>query len=309
MCRSPNSARRTGHPGATQPSSSATEASSSASGSISTMLRSVMAADPASRRRRRTRIPRRTLAAGSGCGRMGPCSSSGSSSRPPSVSPSSGSCWTTPAWSTWSSCRDAALDPVGDAVSCDVAREAASDIIARLRELGLDDGGTVAIQEVVASPSRAARRAEEAAPGNPDDGVVWDIVTEPAYEQVRPVVDVLRVPHARHDDRVHRRHRGLVHPRGGRDGGRPRVRRGGRRRARVRDARAAAGRPAASGCCCSASSRPSWSPRSSRCSGPHWAGSTATRLPRPDRRPGSSGDRTTGRSSSPCWPGSPARCP
>ncbi|WP_426563018.1 DUF389 domain-containing protein [Angustibacter sp. McL0619] len=82
--------------------------------------------------------------------------------------------------------RDAALDPVGDAVSCDVAREAASDIIARLRELGLDDGGTVAIQEVTASPSKAARRAEEAAPGNPDDGVVWDIVTGQAYEHVRP---------------------------------------------------------------------------------------------------------------------------
>jgi uncharacterized hydrophobic protein (TIGR00271 family) len=82
--------------------------------------------------------------------------------------------------------RDAAVDPVGDAVICDVAREAASDIIARLRELGLDDGGTVAIQDVLASPSRAAHLAEEAAPGNPDDGVVWDIVTGQAYEQVRP---------------------------------------------------------------------------------------------------------------------------
>ncbi|GAA4348406.1 DUF389 domain-containing protein [Angustibacter luteus] len=81
---------------------------------------------------------------------------------------------------------DAALDPPGDAVSCDVAREGASDIIARLRELGLDDGGTVAIQDIVASPSRAARRAERAAPGNPDDGVVWDIVTDTAFEQVRP---------------------------------------------------------------------------------------------------------------------------
>lgn len=80
----------------------------------------------------------------------------------------------------------ASLDPVGDAVTCDVAREAASDVLAHLRELGLDDGGTVAIQEVAASPSKAARDAERAAPGSPDDGVVWDLVTDAAYEQVRP---------------------------------------------------------------------------------------------------------------------------
>ncbi|MGN6610737.1 MAG: DUF389 domain-containing protein [Angustibacter sp.] len=81
----------------------------------------------------------------------------------------------------------ASLDPAGDAVWCDVAREAASDVLARLRALGLDDdGGTVAIQEVAASPSHAAREAERAAPGSPDDGVVWDLVTDTAYDQVRP---------------------------------------------------------------------------------------------------------------------------
>jgi uncharacterized hydrophobic protein (TIGR00271 family) len=81
----------------------------------------------------------------------------------------------------------ASRDPVGDAIWCDVAREAASDVLARLRHLGLDDdGGTVAIQEVAASPSRAARDAERAAPGSPDDGVVWDLVTDSAYDQVRP---------------------------------------------------------------------------------------------------------------------------
>ncbi|MGN6302962.1 MAG: DUF389 domain-containing protein [Angustibacter sp.] len=80
----------------------------------------------------------------------------------------------------------ACVDPAGDAVSCDVAREAASDVLARLRALGLDDGGTVAIQDIAASPSRAARAAERAAPGSPDDGVVWDLVTDSAYDQVRP---------------------------------------------------------------------------------------------------------------------------
>ncbi|GAB3590602.1 DUF389 domain-containing protein [Angustibacter peucedani] len=79
----------------------------------------------------------------------------------------------------------AARDPAGDVVTCDVAREGASDVLARVRELGLDDRGTVAIEEVVASPSPQARRAERAAPGSPDDGVVWDVVTDAAYDGAR----------------------------------------------------------------------------------------------------------------------------
>ncbi len=81
---------------------------------------------------------------------------------------------------------DAARDPRGDAVFCDVAREGASDVLARLRELGLDDHCTVAIAEIAASPSQRAREAERAAPGNPDDGVVWDIVGDLANDAVRP---------------------------------------------------------------------------------------------------------------------------
>lgn len=80
----------------------------------------------------------------------------------------------------------ACLDPPGDAVFCDVAREGASDVLGRLRELGLDDEGTVAIEDVDASPSRHARAAEQAAPGSPDDAVVWDVVIERAYGDARP---------------------------------------------------------------------------------------------------------------------------
>jgi uncharacterized hydrophobic protein (TIGR00271 family) len=80
----------------------------------------------------------------------------------------------------------AAVDPVGDAVSCDVSREGTSDVIAQLRGLGLDERGSVSIEEVAASPSRRAREAERAAPGSPDDGVVWDVVTDAAYDGVRP---------------------------------------------------------------------------------------------------------------------------
>lgn len=80
----------------------------------------------------------------------------------------------------------AARDPCGDAIFCDVAREGTSDVLASLRDLGLDDGCTVAIEEVDASPSRLAQDAERAAPGNPDDGVVWDAVLSAARTDIRP---------------------------------------------------------------------------------------------------------------------------
>src|SRR3954452_17354311 len=80
----------------------------------------------------------------------------------------------------------AGRDPEGDAVLCDVAREGASDILATLRRLGLDDDGSVAIEQVAAAPSARARAAERAAPGNPDDAVVWEVVVDRAYADAAP---------------------------------------------------------------------------------------------------------------------------
>ena len=70
----------------------------------------------------------------------------------------------------------AASKPAGDLVSCDVARESASNVLARLRDLGLDDRGSIAAEEVDVSVSRAAAAAESAAPGLPSDAVVWEEV-------------------------------------------------------------------------------------------------------------------------------------
>lgn len=70
----------------------------------------------------------------------------------------------------------AAVDPPGDAVSCDVAREAASEVIERLKALGLAGAGAIAIEEVAATSSRTAARAEAVAPGAGEDGIVWDVV-------------------------------------------------------------------------------------------------------------------------------------
>jgi uncharacterized hydrophobic protein (TIGR00271 family) len=80
----------------------------------------------------------------------------------------------------------AAVDPRGDAVLCDVAREAASDVVEHLRDLGLHgEGAAIALERIDASPSAGARRAELAAPGSPEDGIVWDVVGEQARADAR----------------------------------------------------------------------------------------------------------------------------
>lgn len=79
----------------------------------------------------------------------------------------------------------AAQDPVGDAVFCDVARESASEILDRLRTLGVNGHGAVALSEITASPSAGARRAEAAASGSPDDAIVWEAVVERASADSR----------------------------------------------------------------------------------------------------------------------------
>jgi hypothetical protein len=72
------------------------------------------------------------------------------------------------------------IRPAGDLVQCEVTREAASDVLGWLRRQGIYDDGSVVISEVLAAPSRNARATEMAAPGAPDDAVVWDAVLDAA---------------------------------------------------------------------------------------------------------------------------------
>ena len=67
-------------------------------------------------------------------------------------------------------------EPVGDTALCVVAREAATDIVARLRSLGLSADSGIVFEEVEAVESPSAERAERAAPGAPEDAIVWDVV-------------------------------------------------------------------------------------------------------------------------------------
>ncbi len=79
----------------------------------------------------------------------------------------------------------AARQPQGDGVSCDVAREGATELLARLEAVGVTDHGTLSLETVDAAPNRRARSAEHEAFGAPDDGVVWPIVEEQASEGAR----------------------------------------------------------------------------------------------------------------------------
>ena len=66
--------------------------------------------------------------------------------------------------------------PPGSLVLADVAREGANPVVAALRRLGLHHEGSIMLSEPQTILSDATTAAEQAAPGDPDDGVVWDIV-------------------------------------------------------------------------------------------------------------------------------------
>ena len=66
--------------------------------------------------------------------------------------------------------------PPGTLVVADVAREGANPVVAALRALGLHHEGSIMISEPATLLSDAAHDAERAAPGIPDDGIVWDVV-------------------------------------------------------------------------------------------------------------------------------------
>jgi uncharacterized hydrophobic protein (TIGR00271 family) len=82
--------------------------------------------------------------------------------------------------------RGAVDDGAGDLILFDVARENANNIDRMLRHLGVPDRGSVAITEPLAVLSAAADRAERAAPGHPEDGVVWALLAGRSREASRP---------------------------------------------------------------------------------------------------------------------------
>ncbi|OYO24483.1 hypothetical protein CGZ93_03595 [Enemella dayhoffiae] len=78
------------------------------------------------------------------------------------------------------------LDPPGDLIEADVAREAADEVLEALDRSGLPERGGIVVSEPTATPFRAAVRLEQEAEGEPDDGVIWDVVLHQAEAASRP---------------------------------------------------------------------------------------------------------------------------
>ncbi|MFD3869786.1 DUF389 domain-containing protein [Streptomyces sp. NPDC058623] len=79
--------------------------------------------------------------------------------------------------------KGAARVPPGDLVLCDVAREAGDELLQELQELGLDADGSIAVENIDLSLSRRADAAEEEAPGEGADAVLWKQLTEATHEE------------------------------------------------------------------------------------------------------------------------------
>ncbi|MFD5323852.1 TIGR00341 family protein [Streptomyces sp. NPDC127092] len=77
----------------------------------------------------------------------------------------------------------AARDPAGDLVLCDVAREAGDELLHGIRELKIDQDGSIAVENIDFSLSKRAEAAEEEAPGEAADAVIWEQLTEATHEE------------------------------------------------------------------------------------------------------------------------------
>ena len=79
----------------------------------------------------------------------------------------------------------AAKAPEGDVILADVAREDASVILSDLRELKLEEEGSIALESIDTALSKGADAAEKAAKGAPSDAVIWEQVEFRTSEEAK----------------------------------------------------------------------------------------------------------------------------
>lgn len=79
----------------------------------------------------------------------------------------------------------AALQPPGDVVEADLAREAADAVLAGLCELAIDRDGGITLEAIATALSDSADKAEEDSPGDPTDAVIWDDLVARTGEESR----------------------------------------------------------------------------------------------------------------------------
>ncbi|NRQ33210.1 DUF389 domain-containing protein [Nonomuraea sp. NN258] len=77
----------------------------------------------------------------------------------------------------------AAREPRGDVILCDIARESGNVVIGKLK--WLEDEGSIAVEQVDLSLSKVADEAIDEAPGDPDDTVVWEDLSQRVHAESR----------------------------------------------------------------------------------------------------------------------------
>jgi uncharacterized hydrophobic protein (TIGR00271 family) len=70
--------------------------------------------------------------------------------------------------------RGVALEPPGDEITADIARECANDVIRKLKAMEIHHRGAITLEVLDTVLSTRAHRAEDEAEGDPADAVIWD---------------------------------------------------------------------------------------------------------------------------------------
>lgn len=86
---------------------------------------------------------------------------------------------------------DAACSPPGHVVLCDVAREAADELIEWLQRQGVHHSGAITVEALEAVVSDAAAAAEAASPGHGTDALIWEELESRAREDGELTVSFL----------------------------------------------------------------------------------------------------------------------
>lgn len=72
--------------------------------------------------------------------------------------------------------REASVTPPGDVVMADVLRETADEILQEMRDLGVNDRGTISVVHPDLVLSHTEAQVQELLPGSPSDAIVWEEV-------------------------------------------------------------------------------------------------------------------------------------
>ena len=85
----------------------------------------------------------------------------------------------------------AALEPAGDLIEADAAREAADGLLDELRALGIGPGGGMTLAAINTTLSDSADVAQEAAPGDTADALIWHELVARTGEESRLSISIL----------------------------------------------------------------------------------------------------------------------